>query len=120
MLLRRNVESGLTPAELAEKAAVTRATITGLLDGLEQTGLVRREPHAEDRRKTIVHLTPDGVDHLQGMFPDHFRRVAALMGHLNEPERVELMRLLQKVEEGIPAVKNPEPPEPRQDLKTDE
>ena len=120
MLLRRNLESGLTPAELAEKAGVTRATITGLLDGLEQTGLVRREPHSDDRRKTVVHLTPDGIEHLQGIFPDHFRRVAALMEHLSEPEREELMRLLHKVDEGIPAVKNPEPPKKRQNAKTDD
>jgi len=33
-----------TPAELAELASVSRATITGLLDSLERDGYVRRLP----------------------------------------------------------------------------
>ena len=35
----------LTPAELAERTGVTRATITGLVDTLERAGLVTRTPH---------------------------------------------------------------------------
>ena len=33
-----------TPAELADLASVSRATITGLLDTLERDGFVRRQP----------------------------------------------------------------------------
>ena len=34
-----------TPSELASFMGVTRGTVTGLLDGLERSGLVSREPH---------------------------------------------------------------------------
>ncbi|MBI5693674.1 MAG: MarR family transcriptional regulator, partial [Verrucomicrobia bacterium] len=40
----------LTPADLADRTGVTRATITGLLDSLERTGLVERRPHHVDLR----------------------------------------------------------------------
>src|SRR3954470_19155236 len=49
-----------TPAELAEAAGVTRATMTGLIDTLERDGFVKREPDPNDRRMMSVRLTPEG------------------------------------------------------------
>jgi len=43
--------------DLAEALHVTARTITGLVDGLEKTGFVTREPHPTDRRATLVTLT---------------------------------------------------------------
>src|SRR4051812_38877465 len=40
----------LSPAELADRAGVTRATMTGLVDTLERDGLVTRAPDSQDRR----------------------------------------------------------------------
>src|SRR5271166_5314618 len=49
-----------TQADLADKAGVTRATITGLVDTLERDGLVVREHDPRDRRMMLIHLTPKG------------------------------------------------------------
>jgi|CZKI01.1.fsa_nt_gi DNA-binding MarR family transcriptional regulator len=86
-----------TPAELAEKAGVTRATITGLVDTLERDGLVRREHDSDDRRMMLVHLTQKGHAALREILPGHFKRMAALMAPLSEHERKTLVRLLDKV-----------------------
>lgn len=86
-----------TPAELAEAAGVTRATMTGLIDTLERDGLVRREPDASDRRRMGVHLTPRAGHFLRQVLPDHFRLVADLMAPLSEAERRTLVRLLGKI-----------------------
>ena len=86
-----------TPAELAEKAGVTRATITGLVDTLERDGLVRREHDSDDRRMMLVHLTHKGHATLKEILPGHFKRMAALMAPLSENERKTLVRLLDKV-----------------------
>jgi DNA-binding MarR family transcriptional regulator len=86
-----------TPAELAEKAGVTRATITGLVDTLERDGLVRREHDSDDRRMMLVHLTQKGHATLREILPGHFKRMAALMAPLSEHERKALVRLLDKV-----------------------
>jgi len=86
-----------TPAELAEKAGVTRATITGLVDTLERDGLVTREHDSDDRRMMLVHLTPRGLATLREILPGHFKRMAALMAPLSEHERKTLVRLLDKV-----------------------
>lgn len=85
------------PAELADAAGVTRATMTGLIDTLERDGLVRREPDPKDRRMMSVELTPEGETFLKQMLPGHFRLMAALMEPLSEVERKTLVGLLNKV-----------------------
>jgi DNA-binding MarR family transcriptional regulator len=46
----------MTAGELARATGLTTASITGVLDRLEDSGLVRRERDAHDRRKVIVRL----------------------------------------------------------------
>ena len=91
------VAAGMTPAELADHTAVTRATITGLVDTLERAGLVKRTPHHEDRRMMSVELTARGRDRLNDIMPEHFRRMAWLMDPLSEEDRTVFVRLLSKV-----------------------
>jgi DNA-binding MarR family transcriptional regulator len=47
---------------LAEALSVTARNVTGLVDGLEETRYVTREPHPRDRRATLVTLTDHGTD----------------------------------------------------------
>ena len=86
-----------TPAELAEMAGVTRATMTGLVDTLERDGLVTRTPDPNDRRMMSVSLTEHGKARLEKILPGHFRRIAALMAPLSEAERKTLVGLLTKI-----------------------
>src|SRR3979411_2523379 len=55
---REGANAPLSPAEIADRTGVTRATVTGLIDTLERAGLVARTPHADDRRMTSVGITP--------------------------------------------------------------
>lgn len=106
MLLRGSPDYSMTPSELAEKAGVTRGTITGLLDGLERAKLIEREDHPGDRRMLSISLTARGLDLLNQVVPDHIRRIKALMANLNETERQQLLALLTKLDMGISALSN--------------
>jgi DNA-binding MarR family transcriptional regulator len=86
----------LTPAELAERTGVTRATITGLVDTLERAELVTRTPHPDDRRMMSVQITARGESLLRAILPEHFRQMAWLMNPLTERERKTFVRLLTK------------------------
>jgi DNA-binding MarR family transcriptional regulator len=86
-----------TPAELADAAGVTRATMTGLVDTLERDGLVRREPDPDDRRMMSVRLTAKAEDFLGKLLPTHFELMARLMAPLSESERKTLVGLLTKI-----------------------
>lgn len=46
--------------DLGSRALITKGTLTGVLDRLEQKGLVTREASRDDRRSIVVHLTGDG------------------------------------------------------------
>lgn len=93
----QNCPRAHTPAELADMAGVTRATMTGLIDTLERDGLVTRTPDPNDRRMMSVALTPHGQSRLEGILPGHFKRMSALMNALDESERKTLVRLLTKI-----------------------
>lgn len=53
-------EDGITQVELSDRVGMERATVTVVLDTLEDLGIVVRKPHPSDRRKTNVFLTAKG------------------------------------------------------------
>lgn len=88
---------GLAPNILAERAGVTRATVTGLLDGLEREQLIERHADANDRRALCIRLTRKGKRVARAVFGQHGRWIASLYGNLSAPERKQLAALLEKV-----------------------
>ena len=97
---------GLSPTELAEVVGVTRATVSGLLRGLERDGLVLREPDPDDLRGATVRLSAEGEGRLGAMLPDHFRRLAGVAAGLSAEERGLLVSLLRKVAGGLAALEH--------------
>ena len=87
----------LSPAALAERTGVTRATMTGLVDTLARAELVTRAHCAKDRRMMAVELTSRGEKLMDRIMPGHFRQMAWLMAPLTESERKTFVRLLTKV-----------------------
>ncbi|MFI8836351.1 MarR family winged helix-turn-helix transcriptional regulator [Streptomyces afghaniensis] len=53
-------EGPMTQRALAGRLRVTPRNVTGLLDALQEDGLVVREAHPSDRRATLVSLSGDG------------------------------------------------------------
>ncbi len=88
-----------TPAELADAANVTRATMTGLVDTLERDGFVKREPDQDDRRMMSVRLTARGEKFLREFLPGHFKITSSVTSTLTEAERKTLVRLLGKIQQ---------------------
>lgn len=56
----RRVATPLTLKELAESMGTDAPAATVIVNALEEDGLVRREPHPDDRRAKVVSLTPAG------------------------------------------------------------
>lgn len=106
MFLEQSGKKGLSATQLAEKAVVTRATMTGLIDSLERDSLVRRYPHPTDRRTNIIRITDKGKKVIRQMVPGHFAKVADAMKPLTEDERKVLLGLLRKVRYGVDEGKN--------------
>lgn len=62
-----------TPAEVADVLKVSRTRVTGMLDRLEEDGLITRSVDQEDRRSFVLKLTEAGHEIVQQI--DDLRRV---------------------------------------------
>ena len=91
ILLMRENNLTSTPSELANKAGVSRATMTGLIDGLEKENLVARFDNKTDRRKYTIRLTQEGQTKLDQVMPDYYRRVKKLMDSIPSQQRILLL-----------------------------
>lgn len=60
MLLSFTRAGELPLGKIGERLQVHRTSVTNIIDKLEADGLVRRVPHAEDRRATLAEITPRG------------------------------------------------------------
>lgn len=103
ILLMREENLMATPSALAEKAGVTRATMTGLIDGLERDGLVERLLDSSDRRSVSIRLTPAGQSKLDAVMPDYYSRLRDCMAGLGENDRERLHEILNLIGSGIEA-----------------
>ena len=82
---------------------MTRATITGLLDGLERDGFVVRRSDVVDRRKILICLTVAGDALAATLFDEHTDWIASLFDGFDGPSREALSNLLQRVWRNIEA-----------------
>jgi MarR family transcriptional regulator, negative regulator of the multidrug operon emrRAB len=92
---------GLAPKDIAQRAGITRATVTGLLDGLERDGLIARIADHGDRRALQIHLTTEGKQTAKIVFEQHSRWIAQIFGNLSTQEREQFSALLGKVTQNL-------------------
>lgn len=71
-----------TGRRLAADLQVSARNITGLVDGLVATGFVTREPHATDRRASLITLTDHGHKIVQSLQRDQSELADHLFGDL--------------------------------------
>ena len=95
VLLLREDNFTSSPSLLAEKAGVTKATMTGFIDGLEHEGLVSRLTDRKDRRKLKIKLTTAGRKKLDEVMPVYYTNVTALMTTLSLQDRQNVVRHMQ-------------------------
>jgi DNA-binding MarR family transcriptional regulator len=106
LMIAGHCEEAPSPAELAECTGVTRATVSGLLDGMERDGLVVRKADPADRRQVQVHLTTEGQRLLDRIRPAYCHWFSELVGPLTEPERQLLINLLEKIQHQLATVRS--------------
>jgi MarR family 2-MHQ and catechol resistance regulon transcriptional repressor len=99
LALRAAGEDGLLMSEIGERLVVTKANITGLVDRLEERGLVVRGPHC-DRRVKLVRLTPAGQALLHEALPLYTASLTSLTECFSEAEKRTLVHLLSRLRRG--------------------
>lgn len=88
---------GMTCKDIGDITLITKGTLTGVVDRLEEKGLVERWSVEGDGRKTIVALTRKGKRVYQKEFPRHIGFLKEKFDKLGANERTQAVLLLQKI-----------------------
>ena len=87
----------LTPGQLQKALLLSSAGITGRVDRLERSGLVRRLPDEQDGRVVRVELTDEGRDLVDRVVHEDMERQGAWLSGLSENERKVTLRVLRRL-----------------------
>lgn len=101
VLLGLGDEPVYTQAALAKKIRADKTRIIGVLDELQQRGLIRRDPDPADRRARLVSLTPTGRttrDQAQREIQEQEDR---LLSQLPAADRKVFLRSLRTLSESV-------------------
>lgn len=93
--------AALTPTTLFKDMMVSSGTMTHRLQQLEKRALIERIIDPNDKRSSMVKLTPKGEKVINDCVPTHISLENQLLSHL-EPSEVEtLNQLLKKLENSL-------------------
>jgi DNA-binding MarR family transcriptional regulator len=83
---------------IAERLLVSSASMTSLVDTLERRGLVERRPHPTDRRKVLIHLTPEAQRIVDQQLPAIHAVITKAISTLPESDREHLLTSLTVIQ----------------------
>ncbi len=87
----------LNPTHLMRATMLSSGGMTKRLDHLADAGLIQRRPDPNDRRGTLVRLTPRGKTVVDAALIDHLANEQELLRPLTGAERQSLDRILRKL-----------------------
>ena len=87
-----------TMSEIAGFLHCDPSNVTGIVDGLEQKGLVERRPSERDRRVKLIDLTAEGR-RLRGRLTREMEKPPAWLESLSEADQRTLRDLLARASE---------------------
>jgi DNA-binding MarR family transcriptional regulator len=100
-------KEGLTPTSLSHYQRVSKNTISSLLRGLEQQGLLQRTLDPQDYRLFRIQLTQAGRDLVRESAPQRIRFMNQMAASLEPEEFRTLMASLDKLHHSLMATAHP-------------
>ncbi len=91
------LEGPRVQARLAERLRINKATMVGILNSLEEKGLVERRPYASDKRALEVHPTEAGREKAEEVARVNAEADRIFFGALSDEERHTFHALLSKL-----------------------
>jgi len=97
LAILKKADGLVTTGEIGQAMVKASQTITGLVDRVEEPGLVERVFDRSDRRKTWVRITEKGEQKLAEAYPVANRLAEELSAVLTDQELQDLQAKLEKV-----------------------
>lgn len=90
-------ESPQTPKQIAKVLDLDGSTITGILDRMEDKGLISRTPNPDDRRTLRVIITDSGLKLRKQIEEVVEESNKYILGRFSKDEQEQLKQLLRKI-----------------------
>lgn len=94
-------EDGLSTTGIADKLKQLGATLTGVVDRMEDRNLVYRERDSADRRIVRVWLTDEGKNLMKVLPPLGAETIQRAMSNMSEAEQETILKLLDRIVENL-------------------
>ena len=93
--------AGMSYKELGEKTLITKGTLTGVIERLEQKNLVERVRSTDDKRSWLVRLTSSGEQAFAQVFPHITAQGKKLFAHFSDADFAALEQSLSGLKQAI-------------------
>ena len=93
--------AGMSYKELGQRTLITKGTLTGVIERLEQKGLVERTRSSGDKRSFFVRLTAAGEQLFDEVFPKVVAQGRQLFAAYSDAEFDEMDQALRKLRQCI-------------------
>jgi DNA-binding MarR family transcriptional regulator len=103
LLCRLFAQDGITQSEIAEQLSVQGATVTNMLQRMEEAGLVVRRRDPEDNRLVRVYLTDAGRKQERAITEQFMKVEEAIFAGLDHQQRIVLRQMLKQMLRNIDA-----------------
>ncbi|RDZ27175.1 MarR family winged helix-turn-helix transcriptional regulator [Lysobacter silvisoli] len=90
---------GLSANEVAQRTAMDKVAVSRAVARLTEAGRLERETHDDDRRRSVLQLSPDGYKIYDEVAPLALAFERRLLDGIDATERGLLFRLLDRLDE---------------------
>ncbi|WP_226435538.1 MarR family transcriptional regulator [Rhodococcus yananensis] len=90
-----------TPTWLREQLHLNSASVTALIDRMEKSGHVRRRRDHRDRRRVLIHVTPEAVQLGQSFFGPAIANATNAIGTYNAGQIQTIASFLADMQQAI-------------------
>jgi len=94
-------KGGTPHKDIVSALGVTRATVSGLMSGLERDGLVKSAVASDDRRSLLASLTRKGEAVVEKAVETNKTRILSAFNGMSPDELTTLGLLLERVRQGL-------------------
>ncbi|MFC4222834.1 MarR family winged helix-turn-helix transcriptional regulator [Lysinibacter cavernae] len=89
----------VTAKQLTKHLGISSASTSKLLDRLEASGHITREPHPHDRRAVLIAVTDESHKHIRATLGDRHTRMFNVAAALNDNDRKAVLGFLAAMSE---------------------
>ena len=89
-----SVTAGLSMIDLSRLLFTDKSNVTAIADRLENAKLIKRSPAPQDRRMTLLTLTPQGRERHDEVYAAHQERIRSIIGG----DETTLRRVIQHLQ----------------------